>query len=456
MNRLLYKMPCQSVSRCFKNKEIYETLFDKRVDKRYLESAVQRFIILNKRMFDFLGIEVELSGTDNDLNLVFRSSDYIGAIPIKMPYDGITHKDFQIIPRFDNDKDVYSELTQLLTSLNYSIKPERSEFDLLCEPMKLQPPIYYEAFKYIELYNKAYKYSWLKFDAKEQNHPYPKSSTNWSKHASKSYNPANALVFPSKDSILSTNHTEWRELKYVFNLSKEEILSSTVPSSIRFKYEKRIRYLSNKVDNIEPIITDKMVVRAADPQCIKELKEQANVILQKSSNNSSAWRMSMSLLFERYVQMIVEKSTRELSGTVISNSKIVGRGNIPSWGLKYLEPDIEVKIGNCIYMGDAKYKANFYASESQPSILKETHRADLHQILAYCSFEPQNRKIGILFYPSKYTHYRSISYTDRVGSVSNRVILCGIAFGVDEMKSSIDNIKSMLTESVVENNNIIA
>lgn len=451
MNRLLYKMPCQSASKCFKNKDIYETLFDKRVDKRYLESAVQRFIILNKRMFDFLGIEVELSGTDNDLSLIFRSSDFIGAIPIKMPYDGIVHKDFQIVPRFDNGKDVYSELTQLLTSLNYSIQPERSEFDLLCEPMKLQPPIYYEALKYIELYDKAYKYSWLKFDSKEQIHPYPKSNTNWSKHAVKSYNPVNALAFPSKDSVLSTNHIEWKELKYVFNLSKELIVSSTVPSSIRFKHEGRIRYLSNKVEDIEPIITDKMVVRASDPQCIKELKKQANVILQKSGNSCSAWRMSMSMLFERYVQMIVEKSTRELSGKVISNSKVVGRGNIPSWGLKYLEPDIEVKIGSCIYMGDAKYKANFYASESQPSILKETHRADLHQLLAYCSFEPQSRKIGVLFYPSEDTHYKSISYTDRIGGVCNRVILCGIAFGVDEMKAAIENVKSMFAESVVDN-----
>ena len=396
MNTLFCKLPCQSISKIYKNKEIYEDLFDKRVDKRYLESAVQRFINLNKKLFSFLGIEVELNGTDNDLSLSFRTSNYIGAIPVKMPYDGIAHKDFQVLPRFDNAKEVYSELTQLLSRLEYSIKPEHSELDLLNSPMQLQPPIYYEALKYIELFEKAYKYSWVKFDSANRTHSFPKASTDWTKYSVASFDPKNALVFPSRDSVLSTNHDEWKKLKYVFDIAKEQVTAPTVPSPIRLKYSEKVRNISSNVSEVKAISTDEMIIRAGDPQCIKDLKVQANIILRKSSNNCSAWRMDMAMLFERYVQSVVGKATRELTGTVISNAKFHGTGNMPSWGLRYLEPDIMIRIGNNLYMGDAKYKANFYSDELKSDVLKETHRADLHQLLAYCSFEPQSLKTGIL------------------------------------------------------------
>ena len=436
MNKLFCKLPCQSVSKSYKNKEIYEDLFDKRVDKRYLESAVQRFINLNKRLFTFLGIDAELSGTGNDLTLLFRTSNYIGAIPVKMPYDGIAHKDFQVIPRFDNSKDVFSELTQLLSKLEYSIRPEHSDFDMLNSPLQLQPPLYYEALKYIELFEKAYKYSWVKFDSKYRTHMYPKSSTDWSKYSIASFDPKNTLVFPSRDSVLTTNHIEWEQLKYVFEIAKEQIINPTVPASIRLKYVERIRNISNNVSGINSIATNEMIVRAGDPNCIKDLKEQANVILRKSSYSCSAWRMDIAMLFER--------AARELAGTVISNAKFYGSGNLPSWGLRYLEPDIMIRIGNSLIMGDAKYKANLYSRETKTDTLKETHRADLHQLLAYCSFEPQDNKTGILFYPALDTYYKSIAYSDRVGGLKNRVILCGVTFGMNEMDSSIQKFKRIL------------
>ena len=102
MEKLFFQMPCLSESYEIRSQEIYERLFDKSVDKRYLESAVQKFLLLNKKMFSFAGISLEMNGTGSNLSIRFRTTGYIGAIPIKMPYDGIAHKDFQIIPRFDN------------------------------------------------------------------------------------------------------------------------------------------------------------------------------------------------------------------------------------------------------------------------------------------------------------------------------------------------------------------
>ena len=139
-----------------------------------------------------------------------------------------------------------------------------------------------------------------------------------------------------------------------------------------------------------------------------------------------------------------------MSGKAISNSKINGEGHTPRWGLKYLEPDIVIKVGGCTFVADAKYKAHFYAIGIDSESLKETHRSDLHQLLAYCSFEPQSNRAGILFYPSKETQWKVIKHTDRNSGSCATVILCGLAFKKTEMDPAIKEVKKML-KSLLDN-----
>lgn len=450
MEKIFFQMPCLSESRELNSKEIHEKLFDKKVDKRYLESAVQKFILFNKRMLDFLGIKILLNGADRNLSLCFKTSNMIGAIPIRMPYDGIAHKDFLVLPKFDGNNETLAELTQLLSVLEYSITPEYCDEEPLTLPLQLRPPLYYEAAKYVELFEKAYKYAWVKFEVVNREHNYPKSNTNWTKHAGRVSDPKKILQFPSRDNIFSTNHKEWQELKYVFDLAQNIITNATVPASIRFKYQNRVMSIQRKVASTTSCKTNTLMIHASDPVCIKDVKAQANILLQKNSTVCMAWRMDMAELFERYVQHIVTNSIKGLSNTIIFNGKISGKGNIPHWGLKYLEPDIIIKFSNSICMADAKYKAHFYARGINSDMLNEAHRADLHQILAYCSFEPQTNKNGVLFYPAESSSFQIITYTDRIGGICNKVILCGIPFGVFVMEDAIIKTKELFQNAVLE------
>ena len=293
MEKFLFQMPCLSESRELRSQEIWEKLFDKKVDKRYLETAVQKFLLLNKRMLDFLGIEVFINGTGRDFTLRFKTSSRIGAVPIRMPYDGIAHKDFQVLPRFDSNKDAFAELTQILSVLEYSIRPEYFDGEPLTLPLQLRPPLYYEAAKYVELFEKAHKFAWVKFEVISREHDNPKSNTNWAKHAERAADPLKVLQFPSRDSIFSTNHKEWQELKYVLELAQSIIINPHVPASIRFKYQERVRSLHRKVVGISARKTSYIQIHASDPPCIKSLKAQANVLLQKESTECMAWRIDM-------------------------------------------------------------------------------------------------------------------------------------------------------------------
>lgn len=453
--KIFYRMECLSESKSIKAADIYEKLFDnggrkksKWCDKRYLESAVQRFILLNKRVFSFLGIEIEQSGTGSDLSLKFRTSNFIGSVPVKMPYDGIAHKDFQVIPRFDSTNDIYSNLTQLLSKLNYSISPEFLDCEKLTQPLLLRPPMYYEAAKYIDIFEQGCKVNWVKFEVVQAEHHFPKSNTNWSKYALTSSDPRKALRYTSSDSILSKKHREWQELKYVFEKACSIILQPHVPGSIRYKYLTRIDSLKRKTVSITPRQTSYIATHTSDPFYIKEVKLQANILLQNTFTSCvAAWRMNMAQLFERYVQYVTTMAAKGKNASVKANSRIRGRGNIPQWGLRYLEPDLLIKVNDSIFMADAKYKAHNYAFHTKSDVLKESHRADLHQILAYCSFSPEKNKTGILFYPSNDSRIRKIQYTEQLCGVSNKILLCGLPFGIDGIESSIKFVRKLLSNT---------
>ena len=449
MGKLFFQMPCLSESYEIRSQEIYERLFDKSVDKRYLESAVQKFLLLNKKMFSFAGIAVEMNGTGSALSIRFRTTGYIGAIPVKMPYDGIAHKDFQIIPRFDNSDHVFSDLTQLLSKLEYSISPEYADGEALSLAIQLRPPIYYEAAKYIDLFEAAQKQHWMKFEVVKGTHHFPKTNTDWSKYSKNASDPIKALTYPSSDSVLSVNHSEWQKLVYVFDIAKSIILQQNVPESIRYKYRSRIIALQKKSASIQTRTTSFIATHASDPHTIKEVKKQANALLQKGITSCVAWRIDMAKLFERYAQYVVETSLRGFDGTLISNNKIQGKGQIAQWGLKYLEPDMIVKCGTSYFMADAKYKAHYYAFGQNSEILKETHRADLHQLLAYCSFSPDKNKTGVLFYPASNPSCRRIKYLEQLCGINNTVYLFGIPFGINGIDVSANAVRKLFTSTVI-------
>ncbi len=444
MENSIFPLPCLN-SKEFHRKEIYKDLFNKKIEDRFLESALQKFKIKNQQMFSFAGITLDINGAGNDLSIIFTTSGYIGAIPIILPHDGIAHKDFQITPRFDSSSDnPYADLSQLLSKLGYSITPEYDpRGHHLINPTPLRPPIYFEASKFIDLFVTAQKQNWVKFEVVKAKHNYPKSNTDWNKYALDSADPRKTLEYYSSDSVLSLNHKEWKNLKYVFELAKDILLQTNVPAVIRYKYQDILLTLEKKTAAIKPLMTKQIQIHAFDPKAIKEAKEQANKLLHDSFTSCVAWRMNMAELFERYVQFVVAKSLQNIGGTVLPNNKIRGSGQIPLWGLKYLEPDIMIRYNSTIFMGDAKYKSNFYNLDSKNDILKETHRADLHQLLAYCSFSPAKNKTGFLFYPATLPQYKKLSYTEALSGITNDVILCGLPFGIKGIDPSVSKLQEI-------------
>ena len=110
--------------------------------------------------------------------------------------------------------------------------------------------------------------------------------------------------------------------------------------------------------------------------------------------------------------------------------------------MTHLIPDIVVRRGRSVRIVDAKYKAHFADIDEHmwiqlSSDIRDAHRADVHQVLAYASLYDAEDVTATLVYPLRLTTWEALSARRRDaafadlyhGSRRVRLELRGIPFG---------------------------
>ena len=132
-----------------------------------------------------------------------------------------------------------------------------------------------------------------------------------------------------------------------------------------------------------------------------------------------AWSLSLSQLWEAYVESIIRREAALIGGEV--KVARLGETTVPlAWtdqihrSLGHLAPDIVVRRGRSVHIVDAKYKAHLaelddvgwrrFAEETRAA-----HRADLHQVLAYASLYEADEITASLVYPLRRETYEALA-----------------------------------------------
>ena len=391
-------------------------------DDRDAKNELALFLLYNRPSFSFLSISVSVS-KDGASSLIFEPSEKVGCAPLFSPKNG---KPCASIVVKGNMGENISEVLPLIDG-----DIEISFSDKLILPFAdSKPPMYFECSKYVDQYIKAQRLHWKKFVSEERVEHLPASSTQWTKYALKSFNPFEKLKYPNKKNLLSTNHTEWRELNYVLKMCLDELSAPQTPRISRLTYKEKVEDLRRKTDLTNITKPTELRARAADPLEIKKLKLIGNRIIHSITSEYRAWSVDFSQLFERYVQYIFKLVANQIGWHSYSNSKFTISGLHTSWSLSYLEPDILIRKNDRVIVADAKYKMHMMNSDSgSVDSLKESFRHDIHQVLAYSSFSIETSNISFIIYPSK--SFRKIHQVIRssVVAVTNDLFLIGIPWG---------------------------
>lgn len=403
----------------------------------YANELASQFLLRNAEALKFLEIEI---GQSSELGVRLITSRFVGCIPLVSPKTGLPGGYINVTGRFGED------ISELLTVIDGSIDPEYNDKLKFYQDILIKPPLYFECMKYIDKYIEAKKYKWRKFDNEEKIQSRPTSSTQWDKYALKSYDPANTFKYNNKCNVLTREHPEWQELNYVLDFCIKEVMSSRTPIRSRSAYLSKINSLSTSYDKRSLPIVKEVKVHRSDPEIIKSLKDTANRVLQNVSSINCAWRMDFAEFFERYVQYIMKRIAFAKGARFSANPKYSINGSRPTWALKYIEPDIIIDKNDKQYIIDAKYKAHMFNIYNDAEHLKETFREDLHQVLAYSSFDGNAHKNVMLIYPSdKEVVIREMKISSSLNKFSSSVYLVGIPLKKNVHEETIEELSKLIT-----------
>ena len=456
---IFLKIPCLTEkSKTISSRELMSTWFSSG-DKRYADRYIQKFLRLNHNLFNFLGIQPEIIGVERNACLYFRSSSYIGAIPLQSPINGKTLADFIVYPRYVSEGLSIDEYINLIYMLKGIIEPEYLDsFELLSKDQH-RPPIYYECVKFIDFLFNALITNWVKFESNIFIKAFPKNQIDWKKYLSYEWDPSKRLDYPCRINTLHRLHDEMRYLKYVFNFSNEKIYDHETPASLKNKTIANINYIEKYLSSLQPLQTDKLIIHNSDPIIIRKTKEQGNVILSYERTHFKAWRIDFSTVFEKYIQYLFMELSKKFGWDIKQNIKFpVQSTYLPGWGLNYFEPDIILSKGIYSIAIDAKYKPHLFNIQSSSDYLKTEHRFDLHQITAYCAFQEGKQKIGFLCYPSTNLHWRKLKYSNNHSSTEVGIYLIGIPITSSNIKKIMVDLhkefeKILINEKIISTTN---
>jgi hypothetical protein len=443
---VFYEIPCLTEQSKQLSGIALQKKWFKSADKRIIGQYLQKFIDYNSVQFKFLGVQPYILGTDQNTTLTFRSSGFIGSIPLRAPDTGKQIGDFVVMPRFTGH-DRFEDYIEILDLLGTEISPEITDSLPLASGRNFRPPLYLEAIKFIESLEKLTMRPWQKFDNVEKVSSQPTGQINWTKYINNEYKVENRLKFPVRTNILSEFHSEYAEIRYVFDICKKEILSANTPQRIKNTVRNRLSFLEERLYHHKPKATNRIIIRFSDSPTVKTCKEQANKILNFNLVDSTAWRVDFSDVFEKFVQYIFKEAVKETGGRLYTNFKFHSRSSKHyAWELKHIEPDAIFQKENVLVFIDAKYKSNLYNKFDQSEVLKKEYRHDLHQIMAYSSFSKTDFKFGFLCYPSDQIEIKSIQYKNGINKVTNTILILGVPL----KKDSITNTKRLLIKELNE------
>jgi len=198
--------------------------------------------------------------------------------------------------------------------------------------------------------------------------------------------------------------------------------------------------------SIPPKTTKLLLIRNADPVPIRQLKEQANKIINYEISANKAWRIDFATVYERYIQFLFSNISKSL-GLIFRENPRLGRisSHNPKWSLRYLEPDFDLYKNHISIFADTKYKSHLFNFNSQSEVLINEHRHDLHQIAAYCSFEKSTHKLGLLIYPANIYFKNTIRYMNPYNSTTLNISLFGIPITYANISSIQEKIRKDLS-----------
>lgn len=387
------------------------------------------FIEANARTARLLETEFRSDFDGRDVRLIVRSGNAVGAIPLISPLTSSNDFGLVVQPRFP-----WSGIGPMLSEMGWKVVPAPLKLPLLHRSERRVPPWVLSSMILARI-DALLSTIDRRFETVHESRSSPKGRINWNQYAIRSISRAKFLEIPCTFPDLREDRRLLGAIRYTLDRQRQSLEGQRQHGAFVTALIARCNRLLERLIAVpsylptptfiaqylrRPLRSDSFLDGLQAIEWTVEDRGLAGV----SDLDGIPWTMPMERFFEAWIETVFRRVATD-TGAVMR----VGRTNETtaplSWHPPYvgsqrsLIPDVRLEWPTATLIIDAKYKRHW--EEMQVSSwaradeqLREAHRQDLMQVLAYANLAATSRVIACLAYPCSVETWKSLAERDRI------------------------------------------
>lgn len=376
----------------------------------------EQLLVQNRQLFDHLNLEVASIYDGSQVALQMESASTIGAVPLVSPLTG--KPDFGVVvqPRFP-----WKGLGPMLGQMGWRVVPRPLRLPLLRRSERRVPP-WVISLMVLERLETLLRQLQRRFDFKEDVLPAPKGTIRWNDYVNRHLAAGRADRVPCRYPDLRDDSHLKGMIRWTAEIQARSLSTQVEHGGFVHQLLERAQGLIEKVRDVAPVrpaptLTERF---ARLPLRSEILMEGLEAIEWTAEERGLAgvcdlegipWVMDMDQFFEAWVECVLEKVSRNVGGALqrgrLRQTQVPLRWEYPRVGTQLsLIPDFVLEAHDVTLIADAKYKRHFEEISSHTyrdvaDEIRETHREDILQVLAYSSLYGGRSRLALLVYPCR-------------------------------------------------------
>jgi hypothetical protein len=389
----------------------------------------QQFVQQNRGILSSFGVTADFKYDGNSLDLVFKAGTKIGALPLLSPTSGKPDYGLIIKPRFD-----WAGIGPMLAAMRWRVIPSPLKLPLLPRSERKIPPWVLSTMILIRLKALLDRLE-RRFELIQCTLPAPKGTVHWNRYAISGIGRSKFLDVPCtipdlRDDRHLKSAIHFTLIKQLSGLESQRTAGMVVVQLIalcRSLIERVRQHAPKRPDfNIYETYYRRSLTSHVFREGIQAIEWTVDDrgLAGMADLEGIPWMMSMEEFFEAWLEALVARVARHVGGVLRIGRK---RETITplSWdppytgSQRYLLPDVVLERDSDTIIFDAKYKEhweelNLERWANLDEELRERHRADVLQVLAYSTTSAKERVVSCLVYPCQNSTWESLASRGRL------------------------------------------
>ena len=389
----------------------------------------EQFLHQNRRIFELLQIRAQRDYDGRDVIIRLESAGITGAVPLVSPISA--RQDFGLIvqPRFE-----WAGLGPMLAEMGWRVAPTPLKLPMLRRSERRVPP-WVISLMVLSRMQALLTQLDRRFEAVTEERSAPKGSVQWSEYATRNLPRARFLAVPCSYPDLRDDRLLRGAIRHTLELQVRSLEGQRQHGGFVHRLMELAENLLHQVRDVRPLRPAPATIQGwlrrpmrhqsflDGLQAIEWVMDERG-LAGTSDLDGIPWTMPMDAFFEAWVETVLHAVARGSGGELKTGRR--QQTTVPiQWDPPYLgsqrslKPDLILQGHDWSLVVDAKYKRHWEELQRTSwqefdAWMRDDHRHDLLQVLAYANLSPRPHTICCLAYPCTLDRYQSLCERGRL------------------------------------------